>query len=139
MPRPILLGLSLLTTLAAQGPPTPPKAGTAGPEAFRLLRDSYDKDRDGKVTRAEYPRTDTAFRNLDRDGNGVLEAADFRADTRRETRPTPPRPDPKLALPKVGDPAPDFELPMLGMKDVTVKLSSLRGDRPVALIFGSYT
>ena len=40
--------------------------------------------------------------------------------------------------PKAGDPAPDFEL-----RDVTgenaVKLSDLFGDRPVAIIFGSFT
>ncbi len=40
--------------------------------------------------------------------------------------------------PRVGDTAPDFEL-----SDTTgthtVKLSSFRGDRPVALVFGSYT
>ena len=40
--------------------------------------------------------------------------------------------------PRVGDPAPDFEL-----YDVTAqhrfKLSDLKGTRPVALIFGSFT
>lgn len=40
--------------------------------------------------------------------------------------------------PKVGDAAPDFEL-----RDTTgqrsVRLSELRGDRPVALVFGSFT
>jgi peroxiredoxin len=42
--------------------------------------------------------------------------------------------------PKVeeGDLAPDFELPRLDGDD-TVHLGSLLGERPVALIFGSYT
>ena len=40
--------------------------------------------------------------------------------------------------PKVGDEAPEFELPVLAGKGATVRLSELRG-RPVALIFGSYT
>ena len=40
--------------------------------------------------------------------------------------------------PRVGDEAPDFELPVLDGKGATVRLSELRG-RPVALIFGSYT
>ncbi len=40
--------------------------------------------------------------------------------------------------PKVGDEAPDFQLPVLDGKGATVRLSELRG-RPVALIFGSYT
>jgi hypothetical protein len=40
--------------------------------------------------------------------------------------------------PKVGDLAPDFELPLLHGDGRTVRLSTLCG-RPVALIFGSYT
>jgi hypothetical protein len=40
--------------------------------------------------------------------------------------------------PRAGDPAPDFELPVLHGDGRTVRLSNLRG-RPVALIFGSYT
>ncbi len=45
-----------------------------------------------------------------------------------------------LSTPKVGegDPAPDFELPLLG-RDDTVRLSALLADKPVALVFGSYT
>ena len=37
-----------------------------------------------------------------------------------------------------GDSAPDFRLPTLDGKQL-VQLSSLRGSRPVVLIFGSYT
>ncbi len=40
--------------------------------------------------------------------------------------------------PKVGDDAPNFELPVLNRKGATVRLSELRG-KPVALIFGCYT
>ncbi len=40
--------------------------------------------------------------------------------------------------PKVGDEAPDFQLPILHAEGDTVRLSDLRG-RPVALVFGSYT
>ena len=44
----------------------------------------------------------------------------------------------------VGDPALDFELPLLDGETQertgeTVRLSSLAGGRPVALVFGSYT
>jgi hypothetical protein len=39
---------------------------------------------------------------------------------------------------KVGDPAPDFELPTVDHSR-TVKLSSEYRSKPVALIFGSYT
>ena len=45
-------------------------------------------------------------------------------------------------VPKVGDPAPDFELERLGPNrkgtGEYVKLSALRG-KPVALVFGAYT
>ena len=40
--------------------------------------------------------------------------------------------------PTVGADAPDFKLPRLGGSD-HVQLSSFRGRKPVALIFGSYT
>jgi hypothetical protein len=39
---------------------------------------------------------------------------------------------------KAGDEAPDFQLPTLDHRE-TVRLSSFRGSRPVALVFGSYT
>jgi hypothetical protein len=39
---------------------------------------------------------------------------------------------------QVGDAAPDFRLPTLDHKN-TVQLASFRGDRPVVLVFGSYT
>jgi len=39
---------------------------------------------------------------------------------------------------KPGDTAPDFQLPTLD-RTGTVRLSSFRGSRPVALVFGSYT
>ena len=40
--------------------------------------------------------------------------------------------------PAVGADAPDFKLPRLG-RSAQVQLSSFRGRKPVALIFGSYT
>jgi hypothetical protein len=39
---------------------------------------------------------------------------------------------------QVGDQAPDFELQFKKSPE-SVRLSSFRGDRPVALVFGSYT
>lgn len=39
---------------------------------------------------------------------------------------------------EVGDEAPDFTLPTVD-RSRTVALSSFRGDRPVVLVFGSYT
>lgn len=46
--------------------------------------------------------------------------------------------DRETLAPAVGDDAPDFDLPCLGSGD-SVRLSSFRGTKPVALIFGSYT
>jgi len=45
-----------------------------------------------------------------------------------------------LRTPKigVGDAAPDFDLPLLEGGG-TVRLAELNADRPVALVFGSYT
>lgn len=39
---------------------------------------------------------------------------------------------------KPGDPAPDFRLKVRGGEQV-IQLSSFRGKKPVALVFGSYT
>ena len=46
--------------------------------------------------------------------------------------------DRETRAPDVGAEAPDFELPRLGA-DGRVRLSSFRGVKPVALIFGSFT
>jgi hypothetical protein len=43
---------------------------------------------------------------------------------------------PELA---VGDDAFDFELPRLDVPGATIRLADFRGERPVALVFGSYT
>ena len=45
-----------------------------------------------------------------------------------------------LSTPKVaeGDRAPDFELPTI-VGDHTIRLAELLAERPVALVFGSYT
>lgn len=40
--------------------------------------------------------------------------------------------------PKVGDEAPDFELPTLNGKQ-TVRLAKHKGEKPVVLVFGSFT
>ncbi len=46
--------------------------------------------------------------------------------------------DRETLAPAVGDAAPDFELPRLDGKG-SVRLSSFKGGKPVALIFGSFT
>jgi hypothetical protein len=65
------------------------------------------------------------------------------SDDLRIARKPDPRKRAKLGLaseaPQVGQMAPDFELPFAGDEAETVRLSSLRDQRPVALVFGSYT
>jgi cytochrome oxidase Cu insertion factor (SCO1/SenC/PrrC family) len=56
------------------------------------------------------------------------------AQPQKGAAPQPPS-EGKLA---VGDLAPDFELTVRGGEQ-KVRLSSFRGRRPVALVFGSYT
>lgn len=109
-----------------------PAAGRNDAVLTRLLA-KYDADGSGSIERKEYPRGDTAFANLDRDRNGRIDRADLAVRNRsRPARPT-------VEAPKVGDAAPDFELPFAGDDERTQKLSDLAGDKPVALIFGSYT
>lgn len=63
---------------------------------------------------------------------GVWDAA---AQSNRGVRPGQGRMPDRL---QEGDPAPDFKLRSLDGK-VMIELSSLRGKKPVALVFGSYT
>ena len=56
----------------------------------------------------------------------------------QESRPKRERPERGSAAPKVNAVAPDFELGTEKSAE-TVKLSSFRDKKPVALIFGSYT
>lgn len=108
---------------------------SVGDVLFLLL----DRDKDGRLSKEEL---DNAVRLLDRDKNkdGLLEPDELQpADRKRGEVITPAakgeRHQDTLA---VGDMAPDFTLPDLsGKKEVT--LSSFRGQRPVVLIFASYT
>ncbi len=90
---------------------------------------SYDQDMDGKVTREDYAML---FGDLDRNKDGVLRGAELLSKAGVGTRPRRP-------APAVGEIAPDFELPLADNAEKTVRLSSFRGNKPVALIFGSYT
>ncbi|MFT7677482.1 MAG: hypothetical protein ACI8QC_001460 [Planctomycetota bacterium] len=112
--------------------------------AWEYLAERYDADGDGKISRAEYTRTDEHFARLDRDENGVIEAADMEIRSRMRGRP-----EAGPEAPAEGEMAPDFELDVLGKKSEKgakkdkpakrVRLSASKGKKPVALIFGSYT
>lgn len=90
---------------------------------------SFDQDWDGKVTRKDYAML---FDDLDRNQDGVLSGGELQPKSGVGSGPTRP-------APAVGEVAPDFELPLADDAEKTVRLSSFRNQKPVALIFGSYT
>ena len=84
----------------------------------RLAR-SFDLDGDGGVTTDDLA---AMFKLLDVDGDGNIEQGK------------------EIDMPPgVGEMAPDFTLPFAKNAKRTVTLSSHRGQKPVCLIFGSYT
>ena len=89
------------------------------PMTIRVL----DGDRDGALTRTEL---DALFARLDSDGDGRIAGVEFGIDDMARG-------------PVVGNEAPDFDLPRVDDPARTVRLAAFRGERPVALIFGSYT
>ena len=115
---------------------TPPPMDLAGEfdTTIAYLLSRHDADCDGVITRSEYDRGDTAFARLDRDGDGLVSAADWDVEGGRGPGSIGRRPQ----APEEGAVAPDFTLaPPDGGEPVT--LSDHAGVRPVALIFGSYT
>lgn len=107
--------------------------------ATRMLR-RLDKDGDGDIQVGE---VSGLFATLDADQDEVLSETELprrrerggggreRAGGRGERQ--------SVGAPAVGDAAPDFDLPLVKDAETTVKLSSFKGAKPVALIFGSYT
>jgi Ca2+-binding EF-hand superfamily protein len=98
--------------------------GRAGQERMarmvsRMVPRTFDMDRDGTVTVSDM---NALFKKLDADGDDNIEEG--------KEIDLPPGP---------GEAAPDFTLPFAKDSKKTVTLSSFRGKRPVALIFGSYT
>lgn len=119
-----------------------------------LLFFQADQDANGKLTRNEFA---ALFEMLDSDRQGFLALDDLRDEFQPATeepgtsRPRPNGPSPStlvLALkrqeigslqpgPVLNETAPDFTLPTLEGKPVT--LSNEVGDRPIVLIFGNFT
>jgi len=85
---------------------------------------SLDRDRDGKI---EISDLEIVFTLVDQNGDGTLDASELEGRPSRE------------GTPVAGDPAPDFELAFAKDEERKVKLSSFAGEKPVALVFGSYT
>jgi hypothetical protein len=125
-------------------PATRPSAATEPEDAWDWLAARYDTNFDRRITRTEYRRSDEAFKNLDRDRDGVVTADDFERAPNR-ARNARRRTERGAAGPRTGfipaaerERAPDFTLPREG-EGMPVRLSSFADKRPVALIFGSYT
>jgi hypothetical protein len=131
----LTLGLIPLTGLGQEF------RGRGGPdEVWKALAGKHDADGDGRIDRDEYPRGEERFRALDHNRDGVLSVEDFRGTAGRGG-PARKKPKPTTAVvaPRVGEKAPDFELPSAKEETKTVRLSSFAGKRPVALVFGNYT
>ena len=111
------------------------EAGTTWEYLARL----YDADSDGRIVRAEYPRSDEHWSSLDADANGFVTQEEIEA--RRPFWRDPGRKRPEAPpFPGMGEVAPPFELAVLeDAEGRSVSLTSFQGTKPVALIFGSYT
>ncbi len=84
---------------------------------------SLDRDRDGKI---ELTDLEKAHGVVDSNGDGTLDAEELGGDKAQSGAP-------------VGKKAPDFDLASAKDPERRVRLSSFAGERPVALVFGSYT
>jgi cytochrome c553 len=67
-------------------------------QAFDALLRRYDADFDGRISRAEYPRSAAVFRRLDKDKDGFLTAADFGGAKPQAGAPTADAADPSLSM-----------------------------------------
>ena len=106
-----------------------------------MMRRMLDGNSDGTMTRGELAQ---AFAMVDTNKDGQIAGEEMGGGARggrggsgargnRGARGT------RSQLPQAGDKAPDFTLPSLDDPKKLVTLSGFAGDRPVALIFGSYT
>jgi hypothetical protein len=98
---------------------------------------SYDKNKDGKITKAEASGPlAQRFARIDSNGDGVIDETELKRLAERIGRGRGGRDSGGSAA--EGKTAPDFQLKTVDGKK-QVQLSSFSGKKPVALIFGSYT
>ncbi len=132
----MVLSLPLTAQNPKQEPPT-----QEYDSAWALISAEHDKNKDGKVSAREYSRGKERFQRLDRNGDGSVTAQDFVGNDRRRNRGRSQRRREGLIrarAPKAGAMAPAFTLKTVDGKKEE-RLSSYKGKKPVALIFGSYT
>ncbi len=114
------------------------RGGASQESVWEYYAEKYDKDSDGKLSKTEYDRGDERFARLDKNKDGVLTKEDWTEQSggrRRGGR----RGGARAEAPVVGDVAPDFELVDINDPTKKVSLSSFKGEKAVALIFGSCT
>ena len=131
-------GSSAVEAAPAAGPAKHPGFLVGAPEsvtAWSFLGNRYDGNGDGRITRAEYTRSDRGFLNLDANRDGVLDSTDFDPDWDGVVR----KEDFVYGEggPVVGDTAPTFALPLTTGGEFD--LAAWRGKKAVALVFGSFT
>jgi hypothetical protein len=120
--------------VALPAPPAEPEHPALAPWDF--LRTKYDRDGDARIAPEEYTRSSASFARLDADGDGLVTAADF--DPQWDGRPRIEGPfQYGVGGPELGEPAPEFTLASLDGERLS--LAALRAERPVVLVFGSFT
>lgn len=133
--RRALLLAALLAGCASRAPA--PEFDPRSLAVWEFVRAKYDRDGNERVEREEYGRDERAFFHLDADRDGRVTRLDFA----RQWDGVPRTADGSFVYgeggPEVGMPAPDFALPDLEGRVRT--LAELRAERPLVLIFGSYT
>lgn len=109
------------------------------PGTLARMTRGLDTDRDGDLQATEIA---ALFGKLDADVDGVLDPKEMperRPSRGRRSHQGENSEPPAEVVPQVGEVAPDFELPVVADMEKTIKLSSFQGEKPVALIFGSFT
>jgi hypothetical protein len=149
----------IIGTLAvAADEPRENRRGDSPRSAADRRFEQLDRNGDGFLDRSELPeRMRNRFERFDRDGDGKISLEEFRRamESRRRQSAGRTRQPERGGRPgevntpaargerlrdrlEVGDAAPDFTLPLVAAEG-TVTLASFRGERPVVLIFASYT
>ncbi|HBO46345.1 MAG TPA: hypothetical protein DD670_20945 [Planctomycetaceae bacterium] len=129
----------------AQSPADPSEVDRAAEVAAERLK-RLDRNADGKVSRDELPprNADRMMQRADTNRDGMIDADEVKRLAALLGRRAP-------AQLKVGQPAPDFDLPVLelmvdaegkstyGLTGDTIQLSALRGRKVVCVFLTSYT
>jgi hypothetical protein len=130
-----LLIVSLLVLALAVGVSFAEETGSSPGDRF-LQR--FDEDKDGKVSKDEFPGRDERFDRVDENQDGFIEKSEINKRPPGGGGRPPGLPAREDKGPKVGDVAPSFKLASLDGKE-EFELKTFKGARPVVLLFGSYT